>query len=292
VEPDLRPLPTLAADPDTFIATFPEYQLSPDQVDGWHRDRQAFVVGPGSGLLFGWNAGDRVTVQPSVPPYMPMQLRVVCRAEHSRDPITNWCRRDYFDAELEAYGDVGSFVNFFFVKCATEADLSYFRRAIDELFTSSLDQTRTVDDRSFINEFLTQQLDLPRNLTLLGVLSVLVALMAAANTLKMSFRDRIPELATLKALGFNGRVLWFLTQSESVLICLAGGAVGAMVPYVALTHTPLADVPVPLIQHLRIDPSVCVEAIGVSILVGVAAALWAAWPAVRMRATDGLRSLE
>ncbi len=292
VEPDLRPLPTLAADADNFVATFPEYQLSPEETNAWNRDRQAIVVGPGSGLLFGWKAGDRVTIQPSVPPFMPMHLHVVCRAKHSRDPITNWCRRDYFDAELAAYGDLGSFVNFFFVKCATEADVAYFRGAIDDLFASSLDPTRTLDDRSFINEFLTQQLDLPRNLSLLGVLAVFVALMAAANTLKMNFRERIPELATLKALGFSGGVLWRLTQLESVLISLAGGTVGALVPYIAFTHTPLASVPVPLIQQLQIQPSVCAEAIGVSVLVGMAAAQWAASPAVRMRASDGLRSLE
>ena len=292
VEPDLRPLPTLAVDADTFVATFPDYRLSPAEVDAWHRDRRAIVVGPGSGQLFGWEAGDRITIQPSVPPYMPMHLNVICRAKHSRDPLTNWCRRDYFDAELAAYGDVGSLVNFFFVKCASAADLAHYRDAIDELFASSLDPTRTIDDRAFINEFVTAQLDLPRNLTLLAVISAFVALMAAANMLKMNFRDRTSELTTLKSLGFRGGVIWMLAQAESAVICLTGGIIGTLAPYVALNFTPLGDIPVPLIQHVDIQPLVCVKAVVTSMLIGVATAHWAASPAVRMRAAEGLRRLE
>jgi len=292
VEPDLRPLPTLAVDADTFVATFPDYRLSPAEVDAWHRDRRAIVVGPGSGQLFGWKAGDRIAIQPSVPPYMPMHLNVICRAKHSRDPITNWCRRDYFDAELAAYGDMGSFVTFFFVKCASEADLAFFRNAIDELFASSLDPTRTLDDRAFMSEFITAQLNLPRNLTFLALLSVFVALMAAANMLKMNFRDRMPELTTLKSLGFQGGTIWLLAQAESVAICLSGGILGTLAPFVALNFTPLKDVPVPLIEHLDIRPMVCVKAVLATIVVSVVTAHWAATPAVRMRAADGLRRLE
>lgn len=292
VEPDLRPLPTLAVDADTFVATFPEYDLSPQEQEAWIRDRRAIVVGPGSGKVYGWNAGDRITIQPSVPPYLPMQLNVVCRARQSRDPITNWCRRDYFDAELEAFGEMGSFVNFFFVKCASEADVAHFRAAIDELFATSLDPTRTLDDRAFMNEFITAQLDLPRNLSLLGFISVLVAVMAAANMLKMNYRERISELVTLKALGFGAGTLRALAQVESVFVCVAGGAIGAMVPYVALTHSPLKDLPVPLIQQIRIQPEICVKAVVVSAVVAVVTAYWAAGPAVRTPVCEGLRSLE
>lgn len=292
VEPDLRPLPTLAVDADTFIATFPEYDLSPPEQEAWLRDRRAIVIGPGSGQLYGWEAGDRITIQPSVAPYRPMEMVVVCRAKQSRDPITNWCRRDYFDAELEAFGELGSYVNFFFVKCASEADVAHYRSAIDELFATSRDPTRTVDDRAFMNEFITEQLDLPRNLNLLGLISVFVALMAAANMLKMNFRERISELVTLKALGFGGGALRGMAQVESLFVCVAGGAIGALVPYVALTHTALAELPVPLIQQIRIQPVICARAIGVSILVAIITAQWAASPAVRTPVCEGLRSLE
>lgn len=292
VEPDLRPLPTLAVDADTFLDAFPEYQLTEAEQEVWRRDRRAMVVGPASGHQFGVKSGDRLTLQPSVPPYLPMALRVVCRAEHSRDPITNWCRRDYFDAELEAYGDTGSFVNFFFVKCASEADMAYFRAAIDALFAASPDPTRTVDDRAFMSEFITQQLDLPRNLSLLGAISVFVALLAAANMLKLNYRDRITELVTLRCLGFGGGALRGLAQAESVLVCLMGGVLGAAIPYVALTHTRLAEIPVPLIQQIRVPVEVCVQAVLVSILVATVTAQWIASPVARMRLCEGLRSLE
>jgi putative ABC transport system permease protein len=292
VEPDLRPLPTLAVDADTFAATFPEYQLTQEEQDAWIRDRRAMVIGPGSGKMFGWKAGDRLTLQPSVAPYLPMQLVVVSRPKQSRDPITNWCRRDYFDAELEAFGDRGSFVNFFFVKCATEADLSHFRESIDAMFAASPDPTRTLDDRAFMSEFITQQLDLPRNLSILGAISVFVAMLAAANMLKMNFRERISEVTTLKSLGFGGTTLRGLALAESMLICTAGGLAGALIPYVALTHTPLRDVPVPLILNITIEPVICLKAVLASVVAAAIAAQWAAAPTIKLTINEGLRRLE
>jgi cytosine/uracil/thiamine/allantoin permease len=55
----------------------------------------------------------------------------------------------------------------------------HFRVAIDQLFANSPDATRTQDEKTFINEFVKQQFDLPRNLMILASLTVFVAIMAA-----------------------------------------------------------------------------------------------------------------
>jgi putative ABC transport system permease protein len=122
--------------------------------------------------------------------------------------------------------------------------------------------------------------------------TIFVAVTAAMNTMSMNFRDRLHELAALKALGFSGSLVFGWIQLESLLLCGTGGLLGAMVPYVAFTHTPLAEVTVPLIQHLVIQPRECVQAMGVSLLVGVAAAVWPSWTAYRLKAVTALRSLE
>jgi len=292
IENDPRPLSTLAADPDTFAATFPDYLRSPAELDAWQRDRQAIVIGRATAGQFGWKVGDRITIRPSVPPYTPMQFHIVSTAPDAIDGITNFCRRDYVEEEIQRTGWIEGIVSFFFVKCATPADLEHFRGAIDARFANSPDETLSQDEKTFMNQFITQQFDLPRNLTILATLTVLVAVLAAANTMSMNFRDRLGEYATLRAVGFGSVLLFAMIQSESLIVCLLGGVLGAVGPYVAFTWSPLKNLTVPLIQQLDIQPLVCVQAVGIATLIGIAAAAWPSWLAGRLRVVDAFRMLE
>lgn len=292
VENDPRPLSTLAVDADTFVATFPETNLTQEEIDKWNRDRQAIVVGSATARQFGWKVGDRITLKPSLPPYSPMEFHVISTSENAKDPITLWCRRDYWENELKRLGAPEGNVAFFFVKCATQADVNHFRQAIDDLFARSPDETKTQDEKAFMNEFIAQQFNLPRNLTILAAVTVFVAVMAAANTMSMNFRDRMNEIATLKSMGFRNGFSFALIQTESLALCGLGGLIGALGPYLLFTHTPVRDISVPIIQHLEIHPAVCVEALGIALFIGLVAAIWPSWLALRMKVVSALRNLE
>lgn len=292
IERDPRPLSTLGADVDTFLSTFPEYQLTKEEHDAWLRDRQAIVVGSATAGQFGWKVGDRITIRPSLPPYDPVEFHVISTAPKAQDPLTCWCRRDYMEEKSKEAGLPLGQVGFFFVKCATQADLDHFRVAIDELFARSSDETKTQDEKAFMNEFVTQQFNLPRNLTILSAVTVFVAIMAAANTMSMSFRDRISEIATLKSMGFGGGFAFTQIQAESLLLCAIGGLIGALGPYIAFTYTPLKDYQVPIILYLEIRPAVCLQAIAISFGIGLIAAIWPSWAAMRLKVVAAMRSLE
>ncbi len=293
IENDPRPLTTLAADPDTFLEIFPEHGIAPDEAEAWRRDRQAIVVGPATARQFGWKKGDRITIRPSVPPYDPMEFHIVSTIENSPDPLTLWFRRDYLDEELKRHGyQHEGTVSFFFAKCASKADLEEFRRSIDALFVRSPDETKTQDEKAFISDYITQQFDLPRNLTILGAVTVFVAIMAAANTMSMNFRDRMNEVATLKSMGFGGGFVFTMIQSESMFLCGLGGLIGAAAPYIAFTLTPLRNITLPVVQQLQIHPIVCAQALAIAVGIGIIAAVWPSWMAMRMKVVSALRNLE
>ena len=290
---DPRPLSTLAADADTFALAFPEHLRNQPELDAWLRDRQALLAGRATADRFGWHMGDHVTIIPSVPPYSPLELHVIAlTAPDAADPITCFCRRDYVEEEIRRGGWLPDLLNFVFVKCASYADLEYFRGEIDRTFANTPDATFTQDEKAFMNQYVTQQFNLPRNLTILATITILVAVLAAANTMSMSFRDRLSEYATLRAIGFRGRSVFGMIQIESLALCVLGGLVGAVGPYVAFTYTPLKDWTVPLIQTLHVRPIVCAYAVGIAALIGVAAALWPAWLASRLRVVEAFRALE
>lgn len=292
IENDPIPLGTMAADTDTFLATFPEYALTPEQTRAWYRDRQAIIVGVGTAATQGWKIGDRVSFKMSFPPYTEMEFNIVATSVNTKDPNSNFCRADYLQEVVKDSGVPSDIVSFFFIKCASAADLDYFRTAIDELFANSPDETKTQDEKTFMNEFITQQFDLPRNLTILSLVTVFVAIMAAANTMSMNFRDRANEYAIIKSLGFGSWTILGLVQSESLLLCVMGGIIGAAAPFIAFTYTPIGDYPVPLILHLIIRPGVCAEALVISAAIGVLAALWPTWHASRSAVATALRAIE
>ncbi len=292
IENDPRLLSTLAVDHDTFFDTFPDTRLAPDELEQWRRDRQAIALGRATARQFGWKKGDRVTIIPSVPPYQPMRFHVISTLEQGADPVTNWCRLDYLLESLERYKFRGESASFFFVKCATQRDLEHYREQIDQLFATSSDPTRTVDEKTFMNEFISQQFDLPRNLSIFSTVTVLVAVLAAANTMSMNFRDRLTEYATLKSLGFGGWTIFSLIQSESLLLCGLGGVLGAGLPLAAFTLTPLKNVTLPLIQQLEIEPQVVALALLISLGIGLLAALWPSALALRLKVVSALRNLE
>jgi len=291
------PLSTIAVDVDTFPATFPDENLTADEIAAWNRDRRAHVVGPSTARQLGWNSGDRVTINPSVPPYSPLEFNVVSTAPLAKDVVTNFFRMDYLEEELkkvpapEGWTPDG-WVSFFFVKCNTRADLDYFRVAIDELFARSPDETKTQDEKSFMTEFITQFFDLPTNLTILAAVTIFVALMAAANTMSMNIRDRLNEIATLKSLGFGPSTIFGLIQFESLALCSIGGFFGAAFPYIAFNHTPLRNFTVPLIQTLDVRMIVCLESLVIAVAIGVLAAAWPAWTGIRLKVVTALRNLE
>jgi len=299
-----QPLSTLAAQHDTFAATFPDLNLTADEIDAWHRDRQAIIIGDATARQMrerfpGWEKGGRITINPSVPPYSAMEFNVISTAPNATDKLTNFCRLDYLEEELKRHikftvegWTPDGWVSFIFVKCATKADLDYFRAAIDELFARSPDETKTQDEKSFMMDFINQMFNLPQNLAILSAVTIFVAVMAAANTMSMNIRDRFNEMATMKSMGFSASAIFGYIQAESLLLCAVGGAIGAAIPYIAFTHTPLRNYQVPLIMYLDISKGVCFQSLLIAVGIGVLAAAWPAWSAARLHVVTALRNLE
>lgn len=299
IENQSQPLSTLAAQVDTFPQTFPDHRLTQEEIDSWSRDRRAIIVGDATARQMNWKKGDRITIYPSVPPYTPMEFNVISTAPNALDKITNFCRLDYLEEELKRQINVtvpgwtpDGWVSFLFVKCSSQEDLDHFRTAIDELFARSSDETKTQDEKAFMTDFINQLFNLPQNLAILSAVTIFVAVMAASNTMSMNIRDRLNEMATLKSMGFGSGTLFGFIQTESLLLCAMGGAIGASVPYIAFNHTFLRNYPVPLIQNLEILPHVCLQSLFIAAAIGVLAAAWPAWSAARLHVVSALRNLE
>jgi putative ABC transport system permease protein len=108
----------------------------------------------------------------------------------------------------------------------------------------------------------------------------------------MSARERVTEVAVLRAIGFPRRILFGLLLGESAFLALFGAAAGLAI-YVSLfpkmrafiLMSPVAG----LAAAFRIYPDVLAGAFSVTVLVGILAGLVPAIRSVQRPIADGLR---
>jgi len=120
------------------------------------------------------------------------------------------------------------------------------------------------------------------------VLAVLVGGVVVTNTMVMAVLERTREIGTLRALGWRElRVLWMIL-SESLLLSLLATGLGVLMG-IGLTTALSAAPGMGASIRPTYTPSVIVQAIAVSLLLGAAGGLYPAWYASRLRPVEALR---
>jgi putative ABC transport system permease protein len=130
---------------------------------------------------------------------------------------------DYFD-EANQFGKGRT--NFFILALAPGADPEAVSKTIDTQFENSFDETKTKSEKDFNGSFVKQLGDISLIVRWILFAVFFTLLLVVGNTMAQSVRERVPELAVLKTLGFkDGSVLGFVL-AEAVSLCLFGGLVG------------------------------------------------------------------
>lgn len=283
--------PQFAVMPERWLKTFTECTLPSEQAAAWKGSRTAAIAGKQLAERFGWKVGDRI---PLVSQIFPLKngsrawefdlVGIFDNTSTDSCPRMGnmYIRYDYFDeARLFGQGGAGIYV----LRITDPNRAEAIGRQIDQMFENSPDETKTQTEKEFSLNFVRQigNLSLILN-SILGAVFFTILLLTG-NTMSQAVRERIPELAVLKTLGFtNGSVL-ALVIAESLLLCLIGGLVGmglANAVMGALAHAPVQMPP------LKADAHVWMIALasmfGVGLLVGLPPAL----KAMRLSIVDGL----
>ena len=143
-------------------------------------------------------------------------------------------------------------VGWYMVKLDNVDHATRVAKAIDAISENSDRETKSQTEQAFNQSFLKQFADIGFIVTAIMGAVFFTLLLLTGNTMAQAVRDRVPELAILKTLGFtNGSVL-ALVLAESVLLVVLGGLIGMglaaiMVPVLAaLTGgaLPIGSIPV------------------------------------------------
>jgi putative ABC transport system permease protein len=140
-------------------------------------------------------------------------------------------------------------VNMYLVRASDGAKSATVSAEIDGLFANSRFPTLTQSDRDWIRARVQQVGDVNLIVNLIVFASLFTLLFLTGNVMMQAIRERTPELAVLKVLGYsNPRVLW-LVLAEALVLCLPGalvGLIGAMAVFPRLAVAMNAPISMPL----------------------------------------------
>jgi putative ABC transport system permease protein len=127
----------------------------------------------------------------------------------------------------------------------------------------------------------------------IALMMALGALFGALNTMYSAVASRVREIATLRALGFGRWPVVISILFESLVLSLAGGAVGALAAYIAFDGYGASTINWQTFSQVafafRVTPQLIVAAIVIASVIGFFGGLLPAIRAARLPIAQGLR---
>jgi len=222
----------LAVDSDTFFDVYPEFVIPPEQFEAFKRERNACVIGIDIANRYNLKIGDIMPVEGDV---YPGQWEFVVRGiyqprDQTTDPSSMMFHYNYVDERVrqEAPHRAGQ-IGWYIVRIDDPDSSARISQDIDNLFANSRAETKTETERAFQQGFLSSASAVITAMNIMSFVIIGIILLVVGNTMVMSARERSHEFAVLKALGFSGRQLFLLLTGESMILSIAGSALGLLV---------------------------------------------------------------
>jgi putative ABC transport system permease protein len=224
--------PVFAVDPARYLAMYQEFAVTAAHRDAFIATRTGALAGRRLVDRYGWRIGQKLPISSELHPKMDgsmtweFDLVGIIDAE---DPAVRGntdlvlINVKYFDeARRFGKGRTGWYVE----RVADRAQARAVAADIDRLFANSPDETKTQPEKEFALGFAKQIGDLGALVTRILVAVFFTILILTGNTMGQSLRDRIPELAILKTVGFSDGKVTALVLAEAVALLLLGGVLG------------------------------------------------------------------
>jgi putative ABC transport system permease protein len=274
----------IATNPTIF--TDARFVTTPAYLKAFEETRTGLVAGRLMAAKLGWKVGDHVTVTSDYVQRsdggQAWEFDVVGIFDFNEDllgevtALRSFVRYDYVN-EARARRDI---VDIYIVKIAEPARAPAISRQIDGLFRNSGHPTRTQTEAEQQRTQISQIGDV--GLIVTSILSAVffTLMVVAGNTMMRAFRERIPELAVLKTLGYTDGLVAALVAAEALLLCVAAGLAGLALAWLALK--PLAKAVAAVLPFLRLEPSIVLAGVALAFGLGALAAAIPAWQSARL----------
>jgi putative ABC transport system permease protein len=216
--------------PEDFLDMYPEYLLTEEETQAWFDTRTGAIAGRKLADRFGWKVGDRIPINPTI--WLKKDggeswefdlVGIYDGDDKSTDTSQFLFRYDYFE---ETRGLLSGQVGWYTVRVEDPSEAAEVAAAIDAEFANSPAETKAEPEGAMAQGFANQVGNVGFIMTSIISAVFFTILLVAGNTMAYTVRERISELAVLKAIGFTDRSVLGLVLGESLLLTAIGGSLG------------------------------------------------------------------
>ncbi len=280
----------LPIDTDSYFTVYnDDFVIADDQMRAFRNTRTGGLANSALLKKYGWKIGDKVPVHSTIWTQKDGSLDWtfdIVGVFDAKDPSQASAQAATFLFHYEMFDEGRNFgkgnVGWFEERVADPAQSAAVSNKIDALFANSANETKTQPAKDFALAFIKQLGDIGFVLhAILGAV-FFTLLFLTGNTMMQSVRERIPELAVLKTLGFGNGTILGLVVAESLLLCGMGALIGLGLSYVALPGIKNA------LQGVDLSPAGLLPGFGVAVLLALIVGIPPAVRAVRLNIIDAL----
>ena len=273
-----------------FFAVRPEILASKKQIDAMTGLRTGAIIGSAVARKYGFKVGDKVPLISSLATKdggTTWTFDIVAIVEDADNPNdSNWFIGNYKYVDDRRTANAGT-TDRILSRIKDPGQATQVSRKIDALFANSPAPTRSGSEKSSAQSGLKSlgDIDFFTHAIIGAVLFMLLFL--TGNSMMQSVRERIPEFAILKTIGFSDNGVLALVLAEALLLCLLAGLTGlvlvkAILPIVAAHSSNIG-------QILLMPWSAFVEGFAFALTTAFVSALFPALHVRRLSVVDALR---
>ena len=276
-------------------ATSPTNSAAGLRADAFERNRASCIIGEKLAKKFGFEVGQTIPIigqifpRNDASPWEFLLAGVYRAAAPNVDENTLYFHYDYLRESLESGAASGrEGVGVYALRIEPDASAEQVMAHVDALFENGPQRVQTTTEAEFSRQFVTMFGNVPTLLGAIGGGVVFAVLLAVLNTMWMAARERTREIGVLKALGFRGSSMFWVTLGESMLLSLAGAAVGIAAAVPAFSSAPAAIES--LVPLFALETTTALAALACSAGIGLLAAIFPSMDALRLRPVEAFRA--
>jgi putative ABC transport system permease protein len=281
----------LPIDTDSYFNVHKDEFIIPEnQMRAFRSTRTGALVNSALLKKHGWKVGDKVPLHSTIwtqkaDGSLDWTFDIVGTFD-ARDPTQASAQAQTVLFHYEMFDEGRSFgkgeVGWFEERVTDPSKAADIAGRIDALFANSPNETKTQPANDFALSFIKQFGDIGFVLRAILGAVFFALLFLTGNTMMQSVRERTPELAVLKTLGFGDGQVLELVLAESLLLCALAAVIGLALSYATLPVIKTA------LQGIELSPSALLPGLGVAVALALVVGLPPALRAMRLNIVDAL----
>jgi putative ABC transport system permease protein len=222
-----------AVDPQRLHEVYPEWVMPEEHWNAFRDTRTGLIAGRLLADRYGWKVGQKLPIKSNIFPQKDGSKDWTFDLVGIYDGVDEeWQRQTsggmyinhaYF-AEAAQFG--GGMAGIFVLRLEDPDMAESVATTIDALYENSSDETKTQTEKDFQVGFVKQLGDIGLIVRWILFAVFFTLLLVVGNTMAQSVRERVPQFAVLKTLGFSDNSVLGFVLAETFALCAIGGLLG------------------------------------------------------------------